>query len=160
MSATLTDAGYPRPIIEGYPIPWVSPAENLGTTNGDRILATKEQGLCQVCGLAFASEEEVVVFVTAETKESHASVDLSTALCRATDDAVMHPRCAKLAAGRCPKLQEVQEEGRFSAYQGPVEAVQEYDAPEEEHDPARRATYTFVALKGSAARSIDIGAGI
>lgn len=157
-TATLTSAGWPRPIIGRFPIPWVSPAENLGTTDGDRILATKDEALCQVCGVAFEDDEQVVVFVTAETKRSHANVDLSKVMCRATDDAVMHPRCAKLAAGRCPKLRSLQEEGRFQAYGGSIDAVDEYDAPKEEHDPERRATYTFLALKGSAASPFEIGA--
>ena len=157
MSETLTAPGWPRPIIDGWPIPWVSPAENLGTTSGERILATKEKALCQVCGVAFEDDAEVVVFVTSETSRKHAEVDLAEVLCRATDDAVMHPRCAKLAAGRCPRLREVQDEGRFMAFTGPISAVQEYDAPEEEHDPERKATYTYLALKGSAATPFDFG---
>jgi hypothetical protein len=155
---TLTEAGWPRPIIDGWPIPWVSPVENLGTTSGERILATKEDALCQVCGVAFEDDIEVVVFVTAESQAANAEVDLDDVLCRATDDAVMHPRCARLAAGRCPKLRSVQDEGRFMAFIGPISAVQEYDAPEEEHDPQRRATYTFLAMQGSAASPFAIGA--
>jgi hypothetical protein len=157
VSATLTAAGWPRPIIDGWPVPWVSPAENLGTTSGERILATKEDALCQVCGIPFEDDDEVVVFVTAEARSRHEEVDLQEVLCRATDDAVMHPRCAKLAAGRCPKLRRVQAEGRFIAFIGPISAVQEYEAPEEEHDPERKATYTFLAMQGEAATRFEIG---
>jgi hypothetical protein len=151
MSGTLTEAGWPRPIIGGWPIPWVSPVENLGTTSGERILETKEKALCQVCGVPFEDDMQAVVFVTAESRKSHRQVDLAEVLCRAADDAVMHPRCAKLAAGRCPRLRQIQDEGRFIAYIGPISDVQEYEAPKEEHDPDRRATYTYLALKGSAA---------
>jgi hypothetical protein len=159
---TLTTAGWPRPIIDGFPIPWVSPVENLGKTDPDRILETKERSLCQVCGEPFSDSEDelVVVFVDGGPKSQKplGSVDLEKVLCRAMDDAVMHLRCAKLAAGRCPCLRRLREEKRFMALVGSVSEVKEYDTDEEERDPERRATFTFLALDGSAATEFDVGA--
>ncbi len=159
---TLTEAGWPRPIIGGFPIPWVSPAENLGTTNGDRILSTKADLLCQVCGDPLAPDGESVVFVDGgrKSKRRHADIDFAEVLCRAMDDAVMHPRCARLAAGRCPRLLKLQHEERFMAYIGPTSKIDEYDADESEHDPERRATFTFMALDGSSARVFDLIPGV
>lgn len=157
---TLTDAGWPRPIIGGFPIPWVSPAENLGTTNGDRILATKGDLLCQVCGVQLDAESVVFVDGGRASKRRHRDTDFATVLCRAMDDAVMHPRCARLAVGRCPRLQKLQREERFMAYIGPTSKIEEYDAPESEHDPDRRATLTFMALDGPASRVFDLIPGI
>lgn len=154
---TLTEAGWPRPILGGLPIPWVSPVENLGTTNGDRILATKADLLCQVCGDQLDSDGESVVFVHRGRKSNrpYRDTDLTETLCRAMDDAVMHPRCAQLAAGRCPRLRKLQREERFMAFIGPTAKIDEYDADESEYDPDRRATLTFMALDGPAARVFD-----
>jgi hypothetical protein len=157
---TLTQAGWPRPIIDGFPIPWVSPAEALGITNGDRILATKADRLCQVCGGPLDSESVVFVDGGRKSKRRHADVDFTEVLCRAMDDAVMHPRCARLAAGRCPRLRQLQREERFMAYIGPTSKIGEYDADESEHDPERPQTLTFMALEGTAARIFDLIPGV
>lgn len=159
---TLTEAGWPRPIIGGFPIPWVSPAEDLGITNGDRMLTMKADGLCQVCGEPLDKASESVVFVDGgrKSRRRHADTDFAEVLCRAMDDAVMHPRCARLAAGRCPRLRRLQHEERFMAYIGPTSKIDEYDADESEHDPERPQTFTFMALEGTAARIFDLIPGV
>lgn len=159
MATPLTDRGWPRPRIGGFPIPWAALPDNLGKTDGDRIIATKAYLLCQVCGFGFETPESTaVVFLDGglKSKKPYTSVVLPEVLCRAMDDAIMHPRCARLSAGSCPRLKKLREEERFFAFSGPVDAIDEYDAPEAERDPERMATMTYVALDGARAAVFDI----
>jgi hypothetical protein len=115
---TLTPAGWPRPRYNGWPIPWVSPREKLSEMNEGRRLAGIGGAVCNVCGLDFAWGEHGFAFVAFTLNGEHKSelpldygayvteldpiqpADEVTLL----DGAVMHYRCAKLAASTCPHI--------------------------------------------------------
>lgn len=117
----LTDAGWPRPRVEGWPIPWVAPTHNLSEVNEGRRLAAVGGGICQVCGEGFAYGEEALAFTTTPKRLGKAFTRanlplehgeyLSELFAPATvimvfDGAVMHRRCAKLTATMCPHIRD------------------------------------------------------
>lgn len=156
----LSPPGWPRPRRDGYPIPWVAIPDNLGRTDGARFIATKRDLLCQVCGEAHDKHDEVVVFVgTGLESKSGKAVDPTRpgdVLIRCLDDAIMHERCARLAAGSCPALKAKRERGEFFAFIGPLFAVVQLGVPLEERDPERIGRNTFLALEGDHARPFDV----
>lgn len=117
---TLTEAGWPRPLYRGQPVPWVAPQENLGEVNDGRRLASVGGGICQVCGLGFAHGEEAFGFTTTsfngvDVPRKHVPLDDGDALSEIMhpdtrvillDGAVMHPRCCRLTAARCPHVRD------------------------------------------------------
>lgn len=156
----LTEPGWPRPIIGGYPVPWVAIPDNLGRTDGERFIATKTDLLCQVCGEAHGKHDEVVVFVgTGLQTKSGEKIDPTKAgdiLIRCLDDAILHERCARLAAGRCPALKRKAAASEFFAFIGPLFAIVELDTPEEERDPDKVGRNTFLVLEGDHARPFEL----
>lgn len=103
----LTDQGWPRPIVNGLPIPWVSPPEDLSQMNGQRAEACASGAICAVCGLGYQDGEEAYVLVRAEAVPA----DLDGGYVIAMDNAVMHKRCAQLAMGVCPALLRMKDQG-------------------------------------------------
>ncbi len=103
MTDQLTATGWPRPVVGGLPIPWVSPSDNLATMNHARATACASGAVCAVCGEGYQDDEEAFAFV----KEPELPADLSTGSIRAMDNAVMHRRCARLALAVCPKLKSL-----------------------------------------------------
>lgn len=115
---TLTDAGWPRPVFNGYPVPWVAPQEDLGHVNSGRRGATVTAAICQVCGEGYQYGEEAYGFAKflIEGRESSTLLlefgDSISELpgispidkVRVVDGAVMHWRCARLTAARCPHI--------------------------------------------------------
>ena len=117
----LTAAGWPRPRVDGYPVPWVAPTKNLGEVNEGRRLAAVGGGVCQVCGLGFAYGEDAFAFTTltqdGESEALREEVPLefgdylsellgSATLVMLLDGAVLHSRCAKLTAAMCPHVRD------------------------------------------------------
>lgn len=117
---TLSDSGWPRPSTGRYPIPWVSPVENLGEVNEGRRLSSIGGGVCQVCGEGYAYGDFAYGFTTLtedgerrEFQEVQIEVGqyLTEVLPPATvilflDGALMHHRCAKLTAAMCPHVRD------------------------------------------------------
>lgn len=106
---TLTRAGWPRPVIGGWPIPWVSPAENLAEMQGARLLAAASGAICAVCGCDYAEDEVAFALVKeSELPESPDGMEV-----QAMDGAIMHERCLRLAVGRCPRLRALRDAGEL-----------------------------------------------
>lgn len=109
----LTAAGWPRPIVNGYPIPWVAPTTNLSEVNEGRRLASLGGAVCQVCGEGFAYGEEAFAFTWADDDDK---LEIGQYLSEVRespaervyfmDGAVLHFRCAKLTAARCPHIRD------------------------------------------------------
>lgn len=109
---TLTDPGWPRPNIGGYPIPWVAPAEKLSEVNEGRRLSSIGGSVCQVCGLSFDYGATGFAFVPV-TDAVRAALELDGYLGRVVgssarvvplDGAVLHHDCARLTAVFCPHV--------------------------------------------------------
>jgi hypothetical protein len=85
-------AGWPRPVLEGRPVPYVVPVTAgrpwWGLTHGDRLLRCQNSWACQVCGAALPARAWVLV----DTRGA-----VST-------DSAMHGRCLRLATASCPHL--------------------------------------------------------
>ena len=64
---TLTDRGWPRPVVNGWPIPWISPAEHLNRIDPERHTETVECALCHVCGEVPEKEEWVYLLINLDT---------------------------------------------------------------------------------------------
>ncbi len=123
---TLSGAGWPRPLAPegtkdaGLPVPWVAPAQNLSRVNEGRQMATASASICQVCGLGYGygddafgftaltnPDGEPTIFPPLEPGSSLAELpgmDPETDWVGFLDGAVMHHRCAKLAAVMCPHI--------------------------------------------------------
>ena len=130
---TYTDVGWPRPIIGGWPIPWVTPAENLKQTDPDRMTEVVDYALCQVCGLGHNPMSFVYFFVNLEVGPIPDS--LEDKMVQAMDNAVLHERCMKLATGRCPALRDLIERSKLVMYRSRWKNVKIHEIPEEvEHD--------------------------
>lgn len=113
----LTEPGWPRPryrlrfqpkvgnyVDQVVPVPWVTPVPDFVTLAPERRERAFDEGLCQICGVAHEPGGEVVVFLNGglRARPEDPRMDLEhyrNVILRAIDDAVMHPRCAKLALG-------------------------------------------------------------
>lgn len=104
---TLTRTGWPRPIVNGLPIPWISPADSLATTNHYRHAACASGAVCAVCGEGYREEEEAFVVVN----EANLPDDLTGGEVWAMDNGIMHRRCLHLALKMCPALVRAQAVG-------------------------------------------------
>lgn len=104
----LTPAGWPRPVVDGWPIPWVSPAHALATMDIPRLRRAASGKICAVCGLDHQPTDAAYIVVSGP-KPPH---DVET-LAQAMDNAVMHLRCLKLAVGKCPTLLRMIRENRL-----------------------------------------------
>jgi hypothetical protein len=108
---TLTKTGWPRPIVGGKPIPWVSPADQLSTMNNARAAACASGAVCAVCGEGHLDSELLAYAfilkhtITTQMKDGHVFP---------MDNGVLHARCAKLALKHCPKLRQLQEAGNLA----------------------------------------------
>lgn len=105
--AKLTEAGWPRPIVDGLPIPWVSPPHDLSQMNPSRFSACASGAVCAVCGLGFQNDETAYSLV----KEKEQPPEVSGV--QAMDNAVMHDRCVRLSLKVCPKLNELRAAGEL-----------------------------------------------
>lgn len=123
---TLSGAGWPRPLAPegtkdaGLPVPWVAPAQNLSTVNEGRQMATVSGSVCQVCGLGYAYGDDAYGFTSLSDPDGTPRTDLPIEHGDALSDlpgmdpeldwvgfldgAVMHLRCARLAAVMCPHI--------------------------------------------------------
>lgn len=103
----LTKTGWPRPIVDGLPIPWVSPAESLATMNLGRAAACASGSICAVCGEGYSDDEQAFALVTA----SEMPPSLSGIMVQAMDNGILHKRCLQLALAMCPKLKSMTADG-------------------------------------------------
>lgn len=119
---TLTDAGWPRPRrpIDGLPVPWVAPMENLGEVNEGRRLASVGGAICQVCGNGFNHGEEAYGFTDLElhgrtVPRDEFPLEAGEFFDRLMqpdepilllDGGVLHELCARMTAALCPHVRD------------------------------------------------------
>lgn len=158
-SIVLTDPGWPRPrCLDTHgisrPTPWITQAPEFAVMDPTRGRESIEQRLCQVCGEGFESGGDVVIFLDGPLRSAESGRELedfehrgARALAevrlKAIDQALLHERCAQLAAGACPQLRRMRAENRLFAFVGPVDAV--------EHE-TRDGVPTTVFMAGEAAK--------
>ena len=111
----LTAPGWPRPVIGGWPVPWVSPPEDLSAMDAARKLALLDTRTCQVCGVCHNPGDVVYMCVDTPVGADGLSVDRPEDATAAVpmDEALMHERCMRLAVGSCPRLLRLQRESRL-----------------------------------------------
>jgi hypothetical protein len=103
MTDNLTRSGWPRPIVDGLPVPWVSPSDDLGSMDGARSAACASGAICAVCGGDYAETEDAYVLVkAADQPRNMAAVEV-----HAMDNGILHRRCVLLAMARCPELRRL-----------------------------------------------------
>lgn len=93
----LTDAGWPRPRINGWSIPWDAPHHRLGQVHPERIEQAHDEVLCTVCGL---EHDDLVWFFVDEPLPDNP--DDYYALPKS--DELMHEKCALFSLSVCPHL--------------------------------------------------------
>lgn len=98
----LTSAGWPRPIVDGWPIPWVSPSERLAIMDGGREAAAASGAICAVCGGDYLEDVKAYSVV-----RKSLGVDLSAVEVQPMDNGIMHKRCLQLALAKCPRLRDL-----------------------------------------------------
>ena len=96
----LTASGWPRPIHDGWPVPWVSPSTELAVMHDARAAACASGAVCAVCGEGFDDDDLVYAVVKAEVLPE----DLSTVFVMPMDNGILHRHCLLLSAARCPEL--------------------------------------------------------
>ena len=112
--APLTEAGWPRPVVGGLPIPWVSPPDDLATMSGARMLAAATGAVCAVCGLGHQDDGEA--YALARSDAGAWPPDPATMELRPMDQAAaMHRECLLLALRYCPRLRALREQGVLAA---------------------------------------------
>lgn len=145
----LTEAGWPRPRHNGWPIPWLSPKDNLAVTDSAREAACASGAVCAVCGLGFQADETALLLVNPPQGPnvgrfmpgdviSPADGGVITSI----DNGVMHRRCTRLALAYCPKLVELLEADDLVV----VEVIAHNSVPQfldltDSGEPTLRATY-------------------
>ncbi|GLX06827.1 hypothetical protein Misp03_37540 [Microbispora sp. NBRC 16548] len=91
-------AGWPRPRVDGRPVPWVTPVLHgqpwWKFLHLERLRRCQEEWLCQVCGLTLPTRAQVI---------ADAQGHLVT-------DGALHRRCLRLALTVCPGLANAEEE--------------------------------------------------
>lgn len=122
----LTPAGWPRTIHNGWPVPWVSPRDNLARMHGPRLFAVRKYRLCQVCGEKHAPDAPVYLVVNAEDNNLQSSQIQHTTLALTMDDSALHERCLRLAQARCPRLRALRESGHLRILKTTIKHVFEY----------------------------------
>lgn len=118
----LTDAGWPRPRVAGLAVPWVAPTNNLGSMNEGRRLATVGGAICNVCGEGYPHGADAYGFTSftfngSDTLRDNFPLEPGQPVTDLDgvdkgdyvsflDGAVMHWRCARLAAATCPHIKD------------------------------------------------------
>ena len=124
----LTGAGWPRPLAPagtrdaGLPVPWVAPVQMLSQVNEGRKMASIGGAICQVCGLGYDYGADAYGFSSIEGPDGQfhdvlpleygdsladlPGMDPVTDWVTVLDMAIMHERCAKLAAVMCPHIRD------------------------------------------------------
>lgn len=118
----LTGQGWPRPRVAGWPVPWVSPAEDLSQMDPARVEACCSGAICAVCGGDFAAEERALALVLAGDRVLEPGADLAELGIDPMDSAVMHHRCARLALAWCPALKRRVDAGDLVCVEVPAGA--------------------------------------
>lgn len=91
--------GFPRPITDGLPTPWISREGDLGDVDALRRTAAVGLRLCQVCGFELGITARVYWRVGDRI---------------VIDGAAVHPdHCAHLAERHCPELRSLEGQGRL-----------------------------------------------
>lgn len=119
----LTEAGWPRPRYDGWPVPWVSPQGELAKMNGGRLDACASGAVCAVCGLGYQLDERAVAFVRVDRAGETAPDGWDAGEVLPMDNAVMHARCARLAYSTCPALLQIRTDGLLLPVDVPVNAA-------------------------------------
>jgi hypothetical protein len=119
-----TVAGWPRPIVGGWPIPWVSPSSDLSQMGPDRLDRVKREFLCQVCGEGHVAGATAHLLCRADGQDTRHDADLSTKVVLAMDHAALHERCARLSIGRCPRLRRLRDAGDLIVVVAPADALE------------------------------------
>lgn len=104
-SEKLSEAGWPRPIVNGWPIPWVSPSDNLSEMDPEREAICASGKICAVCGEPNGAKSFILIRADAVPE------NLSDVHAHAMDNGVMHRKCLLLALARCPELQRLKSNG-------------------------------------------------
>lgn len=142
---TYTERGWPRPIVNGWPIPWVTPTEELRQTSPERMAEVVDRGLCEVCGIAASPADYVYFLVNLEN--GPIPENMAEKVVQTMDNAVMHHRCLRLALGRCPALRSLKAKGMLVIYRALWGDVGVYSADDEDvlgvdGDKAERVSWT------------------
>jgi hypothetical protein len=119
----LTKAGWPRPIVDGWSIPWVSPSNQLAAMDGTRVASIYAENRCQVCGVPHPPGATVFLCVAMVTGMDKPAPMPAGVVAFAMDHGILHERCARLAVGRCPRLREIRTEGRLVVLSANVDDV-------------------------------------
>lgn len=121
----LTEVGWPRPVHNGWPVPWVSPKDELSVTDAQRLAEVMDQKLCQVCGKGHEPGTTVFICVNLSNEPELKDCDLTDSDNAAIpmDQGVMHERCARLAVGRCPVLGALKAMGHLQVISALIEDV-------------------------------------
>lgn len=117
---SLTEKGWPRPIVSGHPVPWAVDTDNFGKLDDERHQDTIFDRLCQVCGNGHRKHASVWLFVVdAEHREETHEV-----WAQAMDEGLLHERCARLAYDNCPELRRLHEAGTLVVLEAPLSRIE------------------------------------
>lgn len=92
LDAPVSEAGWPRPALEGLPVPYITPVTSgrpwWGLTHGARVVRCQNQWCCQVCGFGLPPRAWVLVNTFGDVLSSSA----------------MHEKCLQMSTSTCPHL--------------------------------------------------------
>jgi hypothetical protein len=121
----LTAPGLPRPRTRDgrYPVPWVSPIDNLGAKDPRRHQRVAGGMVCQVCGLRLSRRAIAFINEPWEWRSDTLPEDVGA---HAMDDGLMHETCARLALANCPGLKRCREDGKLVVVEIPSGSIEAY----------------------------------
>lgn len=123
---TLTRAGWPRPVVGGYPVPWVSPSDDLASMDSQREVAAASGEVCAVCGGDYAPDELHYLLVNEPPGPPPSPSPGHRVLARAMDSGILHRRCLRLAVAVCPRLLALRAAGELVVLRARRESVESH----------------------------------
>lgn len=158
---SLTPSGWPRPRVDGWPVPWVSPSEDLSRMNTGRYQACASGAVCAVCGEGYEPDERAWALVSTDERGGDETPPVGPlppgSEVMPMDNATLHPRCLRLAYTTCPALLRLRERGELYLVEVPANAADVVLVPDSDEPDARVTARSAYAGEGCVVLPRDAG---
>ena len=126
---TLSAAGWPRPLVDGLPQPWIAPIGEFSQKDEHRQRRTAKGRICQVCGEKLTGR----VFLCANVDDPNDHYPVGSRLphgvgVHAMDHGLLHRHCLRLALRVCPELKRLQSARQLAVCEVPAGSIEAWGA--------------------------------
>lgn len=109
----LTPPGWPRPRFGVWPVPWVSPKNDLSKLDPDRLDEIRTNFICQVCGQGHKPDDTIYMICNGAMEGTDTNVDLKEKVVLSMDQSILHKHCCQMSITLCPRLKRLKAEGHM-----------------------------------------------